>query len=238
MSTRLAVDRRLMISLGAILAFGALRAIVAAPQSFISSEGTLAAAYLTFVGPGQATALYVPLYAICASDLIRYSLSSCSVGRNGSRLAFLRGVCAHIACLALVFALAVFMPSLVALALKSGIEGAPGSWAVFALLQLVYEFVYFLVVGLIDLTAALLTRSDALTLAITVIYGGIDTFIAILVDYHGSWWTGWMLMGYADPSNPLLAASGLLRLLALAAAFGIAAWRLMQGVDFYEVSHE
>lgn len=47
-----------------------------------------------------------------------------------------------------------------------------------------------------------------------------------------------MLMGYADPSNPLLAASGLLRLLALAAAFGIAAWRLMQGVDFYEVSHE
>ena len=93
-------------------------------------------------------------------------------------------------------------------------------------------------VGLIALTAALLTGSDVLTLAFAVVYGGVDTFIAILVDYHGSWWTGWMLMGYADPSNPLLAASGLLRLLALATAFGIAAWRLMQGVDFYEVSHE
>ena len=140
--------------------------------------------------------------------------------------------------MALAFALAVFVPSLVALALKSGISASAGSWASFAFLQLVYELLYFLVVGLIALTAALLTGSDVLTLAFAVVYGGVDTFIAILVDYHGSWWTGWMLMGYADPSNPLLAASGLLRLLAFAAAFGIAAWRLMQGVDFYEVSHE
>ena len=57
MSARLATDRRLAVSLAAILAFGILRVIVASPQGFISPEGTLAAAYLTFVGPGQATAL-------------------------------------------------------------------------------------------------------------------------------------------------------------------------------------
>ena len=219
MSARLTTDRRLAVSLAAILAFGILRVIVASPQGFISPEGTLAAAYLTFVGPGQATALYVPLFAICASGLIGRSLASCSISRNSSRLAALRCVVLRVAHVALAFALAVFVPSLVALALKSGISASAGSWASFAFLQLVYELLYFLVVGLIALTAALLTGSDVLTLA-------------------GSWWTGWMLMGYADPSNPLLAASGLLRLLALAAAFGIAAWRLMQGVDFYEVSHE
>ena len=57
MSARLATDRRLAVSLAAILAFGILRVIVASPQGFISPEGTLAAAYLTFVGPVQATAL-------------------------------------------------------------------------------------------------------------------------------------------------------------------------------------
>lgn len=199
MSARLTTDRRLVVSLAAILAFGILRLIVASPQGFISPEGTLAAAYLTFVGPGQATALYVPLFAICASDLIGRSLASCSISRNSSRLAALRCVVLRVAHVALAFALAVFVPSLVALALKSGISASAGSWASFAFLQLVYELLYFLVVGLIALTAALLTGSDVLTLAFVVVYGGVDTFIAILVDYHGSWWTGWMLMGYADP---------------------------------------
>lgn len=238
MSGRLMVNRRLVISLAAILAFGFLRAIVATPQSFISSEGTLAAAYLTFVGPGQATALYVPLFAVCATDFMRRSLSSCSIGRNVSRLAALRYVFVHLVRLASAYALAVLVPSLAALALKSGISASMGSWSVFGVLQLVYELLYFVVVGLVALTAAFLTRSDALTLVTAVVYGGIDTFIAILVDYHGGWWTGWMLMGYADPFSPVLAASGVLRLLALAAIFGIVAWRLMRGVDFYEVTHE
>lgn len=186
MSARFATDRRLAVSLAAILAFGILRVIVASPQGFISPEGTLAAAYLTFVGPGQATALYVPLFAICASGLIGRSLASCSISRNSSRLAALRCVVLRVAHVAFAFALAVFVPSLVALALKSGISASAGSWASFAFLQLVYELLYFLVVGLIALTAALLTGSDVLTLAFAVVYGGVDTFIAILVDYHGS----------------------------------------------------
>ena len=129
MSARLTTDRRLAVSLAAILAFGILRVIVASPQGFISPEGTLAAAYLTFVGPGQATALYVPLFAICVSGLIGRSLASCSISRNSSRLATLRCVVLRVAHVALAFALAVFVPSLVALALKSGISASAGSWA-------------------------------------------------------------------------------------------------------------
>ena len=232
-------DRTFFLSCSVITVFGFLRLANATPESFLSYESTLSSAYLTFVGSNQATYLYVPLCAFCVGGLVSIHFSACRLSRSGSRKSVLRCVEDQILLRGVAFATAVSVPSVFALALKSGVGAGAEELLLFSLLQLLYESVFFVVVGLVFLAAWLLTRSSVISMVLTVAYGASDTFIAALGGYHGEYWCGWMLMGYADPGNSPMALAGLLRLGAFALFLYVLARHLMRRVDFCEeVRHD
>lgn len=220
-----------------IVSFGVLRGLSATPQDFISTDSSLSSAFLTFVGAHQATYLYVPLFSFFIMRLADSRVSTAYMVRLGARSNCLKTCVKDSLASATCFALTISAPSVVTIAAKSGLALTLDYLLAFWLLQVIYETLFFEVVALIFLVAFLATRSGILALLLSVVYGGSDSFISSLGAYQGGFWTGWMLMGYADPSNPVLAASGLMRLLALAAILIFAAFRLIQSLDVLESAH-
>lgn len=217
-----------------LVIFGALRALTATPDDFIGSDASLSSAFLIFVSAHQATYLYVPLFSFFIVRLVVSRLSATYMTRADGRLSGLKTFIAQSLLAALCFSLAVFAPSLVAIVAKSGLLVTAPSLIAFCLLQVVYETLFFEIVALVVLVGFLATKSSVISLLLAVVYGGSDSFISALGAYQGGFWTGWMLMGYADPSNPVLALSGLLRLLALIAVLSFMAFKLMRSLDILE----
>lgn len=231
-----ALDRTSVVCLAVLLVFGAIRLACAHPEDFASASGTLASSYLAFVGgSGQATFLYVPLFAFCTAASSWPALSPMWLSRGVSRMAALRRCVAAVVTRALAFALSVLIPSVAALILKSGFDLTVGRVLAFGAVQLVYEACFFVVTGLVFLAGRLVTGSEALALVLAIVYGASDTLVSALVGSHdGSLWTGWMLMGLGDPADPLLALAGLLRLAAFVALPLIVCQRALREVDFLE----
>ncbi len=228
---------RLALFSAVLVAFGVLRGLTATSQDFISTDSSPASAFLTFVSPHQATYLYVPLFSFFIMRLVDNRVSAACMVRLGGRKDCLKTCVTDSLISALCFALAILIPSVVALATKSGLALTPAYLLTFCLLQVIYETIFFGIVALVFLVAFLATRSGVLALLLAVVYGGSDSFVSALGAYQGGFWTGWKLMGYADPANPVLAASGLLRLLAIAAILAFAAYRLIQSLDVLESAH-
>lgn len=225
---------RLGLFLTVLVIFGALRTLTATPEDFIGSVASLSSAFLTFVSSYQATYLYVPLFSFYIVRLVDARLSAAYITRTGRRLAALKTFMAQSLLAAFCFSLAVLVPSLVAIAAKSGLVVTAPSLIAFCFLQVVYETLFFEIVALVVLVGFLATKSGVASLLLAVVYGGSDSFVSALGAYQDGFWTGWMLMGYANPSNPVLTASGLLRLLALVAILAFAAFKLVRSLDILE----
>ena len=228
-------DRALVIALAVLLAFGLMRLAGARPESFMSAQGTLGSAYLAFVGSNQATYLYVPLFAFCAARFFRPLSSAMWLARSAGRAAALARLLPGLVARALAFSAAVLAPSLAALVLRSSLAPSPGQVVGFCLVQLAFETAFFVICGLVYATSRLLTRSGALSLVLTVVYGASDTFVSSFDRAHdGTLWMGWMLMGQGDPSSPVVALAGMLRLIALAALLYLIARRAVRSLDLLE----
>lgn len=228
-------DRALVVALAVLLAFGLMRLAGARPESFMSAHGTLGSAYLAFVGSNQATYLYVPLFAFCAARFFRPLSSTMWLARSAGRAAAFARLLPGLVARALAFSAAVLAPSLVALVLRSSLEPAPGQVVGFCLVQLAFETAFFAICGLVYATSRLLTRSGALSLVLTVVYGASDTFVSSFDRAHdGTLWMGWMLMGQGDPSSPVVALAGMLRLIALATLLYLIARRAVRSLDLLE----
>lgn len=228
---------RLALFSAVIVLFGVLRGLSATPQDFISADSSLSSTFLTFVSAHQATYLYVPLFSFFIMRLADCRVSAAYMARFGARSNCLKTCAKDSLVSAACFALAISVPSVVAIAAKSGLALTLDYLLAFWLLQVICETLFFEVVALIFLVALLATRSGVLALLLAVVYGGSDSFISTLGAYQGGFWTGWMLVGYADPSNPVLALSGLMRLLAFVVLLMFAAYRLIQSLDVLESAH-
>lgn len=229
------VDRAFGTSLLILLLFGALRCMRATPMDFASSEGTLGSAYLAFVSPGIATYLYVPLFSFCCAGALRPLDGAGWIARMGSRGQILLECARGILFRSVLFAFCVVAPSLLALVLRSGLAIETPWVQIFALVQLAYETIFFMVVGFLFLLVRLLTRSGAVAMVACVCYGAIDSLVEAFDRAHdGSLWFGWMAMGWGDPVNPLLAVVGALRLASLVLVLLLTLLRVVRGADFLE----
>ncbi len=225
---------RLALFVPVPLAFGVLRFLSATPEDYASSSASISSVYLTFVSANQATFLYVPVFSFYAARQIQMQLCAYRMSRRSS---WLQAYCGLMVTLCLgsgLFSLAILIPSLAALAFKSGLTFSADALMGFAVVQFLYETLFFIVVSSLCIVSFLISRSAILALLACVIYGGSDSFVAAFGAYHGEFWSGWMLMGYADPAQPLLATAGALRLLAFIAILVIAGIRLVQSVDVFE----
>ncbi len=221
-----------------LIVFGGLRLSTATPESFMGTGSSLASAYLAFVGAHQATYLYVPLFTFLAMRVATSRMSSLRLTRYGGRINVLKRYAYDSMVCSLCFAFAIVIPSIAAMMCKSGLLTTTKELSLFALFQVAYTTCFFLVVALVYIAAFLATRSAVLSMLLTVVYGGSDTFISALGTYQGEFWTGWMLMSYADPSNPVLALGGLLRILAIGAVLVMTSLWLMRTVDFMESTND
>lgn len=229
------LDRTLAVCLLVLGVFGALRLAGAVPEDFAAGEPTLAACYVTFVEPGVATYLYVPLFTFCALRSQRPLFFSAWAARSAGRAQALGACVRALALRALLFSVFVMAPSLAAVVLRSGQAFSPAYVAAFAVVQLLYETLFFMVAGLVFTAARLLTASALPAMLLAVVYGASDTLVSFLdVTHSGVLWTGWMVMGWGDPSNPSFALAGLARLSAFCVLLLLAARRAVSGIDLFE----
>lgn len=229
-------DRVTLCCLAALVLFGLLRLVGASPASFSSLEGTLAGYYFSFVPASQATYLYAPLFEISTSASFRHSTWCSSVLRRTSRQGAFRDIFGQTMAASCLFAVTVTLPSLLALATRSGLAAEALDLAVLGATHFVFDSLFFLVVGLTYQACWLLTSSTPLSLALAIVYGGFDSFISAFGGYHGDLWVGWMLTSYADPSRPLILLAGLVRILAVVVALLAFCLLLFRRLDFVEGS--
>ncbi len=228
-------DRTFVVALAVITAVGLARLVKAGPRDFVADPADITACYMSFVHAGVATCLYVPLFAMGTSRALAGLDFSARLVRRGSRRATLAGSVPGLLARSVLFSVSVVGCAVAALVLRSGNAYTSGAVVRLAALQTLFSTAFFLAEAFLVVDVQLAMGSNALGIAAAVVYGALDTLLMTLAPAGiSTFWTGWMLLGMADPARPGLAVAGAARVAALVAATWFVACVLVARVDFMD----